>query len=108
MLYSPFPMPSVKVQVQTTLNTKESFKKVSDLLANDSDLRKLDPKYEAKFDAGSLSGTATGSMFKAKMNVAENGGGSKVEIVVDLPLYLAMAKGMVEKTLQKKLTEAFA
>lgn len=101
-------MPSVKIEKQTNLSPNDSFKRISELLSNDKDLRKLDPKYKADFSAQTLSGTAEGSMFKAKLNVKEAAGGSSIEIVVDLPFHLALAKGMVEKTLQKKLTEVLA
>jgi hypothetical protein len=47
-------------------------------------------------------------MFKAKINVKEAGGGSNIQITVDLPLSLALMKGMVQKTLEKKLEEALA
>lgn len=101
-------MPSVKIEKQCNLSPADSFKRISELLSNDKDLRKLDPKYKAEFNESSLSGTADGSMFKAKMNVKDAGGGSKVEIVVDLPFHLALVKGMVEKTLAKKLDEVLA
>jgi hypothetical protein len=55
-----------------------------------------------------MSGTAQGSMFKAKLNVKENAGGSTVAVTVDLPMTLMLMKGMVEKTLQKKLDEALS
>jgi hypothetical protein len=101
-------MPSFKVQKSSSQTAQETFKKISDLLSNDKDLRKLDAKYAAQFDKDSLSGKAEGSMFKAQMNVLSEGAGSKVEIVVDLPFHLALVKGMVEKTLQKKLDEVLA
>ena len=101
-------MPSVKIEKQCNLSSDDSFKRISDLLTNDRDLRKLDAKYKADFNASTRSGTAEGSMFKAKLAVKDAPGGSKVEIVVDLPFHLALAKGMVEKTLSKKLEEALA
>lgn len=101
-------MPSIKVEKQSPLSADDSFKRVSNLLSNDKDLRKLDASYKCEFNSKDLSGKADGSMFKAKMNVKESGGGSKVEITVDLPFHLALVKGMVEKTLQKKLEEALA
>jgi hypothetical protein len=101
-------MPSLKVEKQTSLNANDSFKRISDLLSNDKDLKKLDSKYKAQFDAGTRSGVAEGSMFKAKLNVTEAGAGSKVVVTVDLPLTLMLMKGMVEKTLTKKLEEALA
>jgi hypothetical protein len=106
--YGVFCMPSIKVEKQSKLSAADSFKRISELLSNDKDLRKLDPKYKADFNAQTLSGSADGSMFKAKLNVSEAGAGSKVLVTVDLPFHLALAKGMVEKTLQKKLEEALA
>lgn len=108
MHYRRATMPSVKIERQCSLAANDTFKRVSDLLTNDKDLRKLDPSFKADFNPASMSGTATGSMFKANMNVKEVGGGSKVEVVVDLPFHLALMKGMVEKTLAKKLEEALA
>lgn len=84
------------------------FKRISDLLSNDGDLRKLDPKFKCEFDESALSGQATGSMFKARMNVAADGPGSKVELVVDLPMTMMLMKGMVEKTLRRKMDEVLA
>jgi len=101
-------MPSVKIEAQSQRSAADSFKRISELLSNDKDLRKLDPKYKADFNPATMSGSADGSMFKAKLSVKEDAGGSKVEITVDLPFHLALAKGMVQKTLSKKLEEALA
>jgi len=101
-------MPSIKINFDSKLAPKDSFKRVSDVLSNDKDLKKLDAKYKCEFDPKALTGTAEGSMFKAKMNVHESSGGSKVEVTVELPFTLALMKGMIEKTLQKKLGEALA
>lgn len=101
-------MPSVKVEHATNLSASETFKRISAILSNDSDLKKIDSKYKAQFDAQSRSGVAEGSMFKAKMAVRDQGTGAVVEITVDLPFHLALAKGMVQKTLQKKLEQALS
>jgi hypothetical protein len=101
-------MPTLKIEKKSSLTPNESFKRISNLLENDKDLRKLDPKLNCAFDPQSLSGTATGSQFKAKMKVSEASAGSLVEITVDLPFHLALVKGMVEKTLSKKLDESLA
>lgn len=98
-------MPSLKIEKQCNLSPDDSFKRISELLSHDKDLRKLDSTYKAEFNAQSRTGTADGSMFKAKMSVKETSSGSTVEVVVDLPFHLALAKGMVEKTLKKKLEE---
>ncbi|MGE0761710.1 MAG: hypothetical protein AB7N80_00385 [Bdellovibrionales bacterium] len=104
--YRGTPMPSVKVSAQTNLAPNECFNRVTQLLDKDSELRRLDPKYACQFDAQQMTGTAEGKQFKAKMKVKPNGTGSEVEIEVELPFHLALAKGLVQKTLEKKLTSA--
>lgn len=99
-------MPSVKVNIDSKLSAEESFKRVTSFLENDPELKKLDPKYVCNFNPSDLSGTAKGSQFKANMNVQSAGTGSKVEVVVELPFHLALVKGMVQKTLEKKLDQA--
>lgn len=99
-------MPSVKVSAQTNLPPQECFGRVTQMLEKDAELRKLDPKYSCNFDSGSLSGTAEGSQFKAKMKVLPQGTGSEVEIQVELPFHLALVKGLVQKTLEKKLNSS--
>ncbi len=101
-------MPTIKVEKQSPLNPAESFKRISNLLSNDPALRKLDAKYSCEFNEQDLTGTAGGSMFKAKMAIHPDAVGSKVEITVDLPFHLSLVKSMVESTLKKKLEEALA
>ncbi len=108
MHYALATMPSVKIEKQSKLSADDSFQRISSLLSNDKDLKKLDPKYQAKFDQQTRSGSADGSMFKAKMNVKDSNPGSTVEITVDLPMAMFPFKGMIEKTLSKKLEEALA
>lgn len=76
------------------------------MLENDAELKKLDPKYVCDFNPSDLSGSAKGSQFKANMNIESAGAGSRVQIVVDLPFHLALVKGLVQKTLEKKLDQA--
>jgi hypothetical protein len=101
-------MPTVKIEKQTQLPAQDTFERISKLLENDKELRKLDSKYACTFDPQNLSGQAGGSHFKADMKVSPVGEGSKVEIKVDLPFHLSLVKGIVEKTLSKKLEEALS
>lgn len=101
-------MPSLKIEKDSSLSAQDSYQRITQLLENDRDLRKLDAKYKCQFDPNSLSGSADGQHFKAKMKIVSNGSGSRVEVAVDLPFHLALIKGMVEKTLSKKLDEALA
>jgi hypothetical protein len=78
------------------------------MLEADKELHKLDPGYKCNFDTSSLTGSAKGKFFKATMEVTEKPEGAFVEILVDLPMTLTLAKGMVAKTLQKKLDECLS
>jgi hypothetical protein len=101
-------MPTVKLEKSTNHTPDEAFKKISNLLENDSELRKLDPKYVCEFNPSNHSGTAKGSQFKASMNITPSSKGSNVLVSVELPFHLALVKGLVSKTLDKKLDEALS
>jgi hypothetical protein len=96
-------MPKLTVTRETSLSSQEAFEKITHLLENDKELNKLDPGYKCDFDSGSLSGTAVGKQFKAKMHIKDKGSGSEVELLVDLPMTLTLVKGLVKSTLQKKV-----
>lgn len=101
-------MPSLKISKATSLSANDSYQRITKLLESDKDLRKLDSKYQCQFDASALSGRADGQHFKAQMKVTAAGSGSQVEISVELPFHLSLIKGVVEKTLSKKLDEALS
>jgi hypothetical protein len=101
-LYSHF-MPKVTVITQSAQEAGSVFQKVCKMLDEDQDLRRLDPALKCEFNQDALTGTATGNQFKAIMSVTSLDSGSEVEIVVELPLHLGLVKGMIEKTLSKKL-----
>jgi len=101
-------MPKLTIQKNSALKPADAFNKVKAVLNEDKDLRKLDPAYKCDFDEGKLSGSANGKMFKAEMKVSGQNSGSQVEITVDLPFALALVKGVVEKTLSRKLDETLA
>lgn len=101
-------MPSLTIQKDSSRDPNDTFQRISQLLETDKDLRKLDAKYQCQFDPTSLSGKAEGQHFKAKMQISKAGEGSRIEVTVDLPFHLALVKGMVEKTLSKKLDDVLA
>ncbi|NQZ01176.1 MAG: hypothetical protein HRT45_10975 [Bdellovibrionales bacterium] len=96
-------MPKVTVTRATSLSAKETYEKITNMLETDKELNKLDPGYKCDFDSGSLSGSAVGKQFKAKMQIKSKGDGSEVELNVDLPMTLTLVKGLVKSTLQKKV-----
>ena len=102
------PMPAIKVTSETSLSPKECFSRITKMFETDADIKKLDSGFKCNFDEKSLSGTAEGKQFKANMKVVPANQGSSVEILVDLPFHLALVKGMVQSTLEKKLHKALA
>jgi hypothetical protein len=98
-------MPKVVVKKTCSLTPDSLFSKVQGVLSNDSELKKLDPSYKCDFNPSQFTGLATGKMFSANLKVSAHSQGAEVEIVVDLPFALALAKGLVQKTLEKKLNE---
>lgn len=86
------------------MSPQDCYSKITNLLQNDKELQKLDPGYQCQFDPQKLSGTAKGSQFKASMQIAPVGAGSSVELSVELPFHLGLVKGLVQKTLEKKVS----
>ncbi len=101
-------MPSIKITRQSDHQAEESFSRLTKLLDHDKELRKLDPNYKCDFSKKTLSGEAKSKLFTAKLQITKSSGGSSVEVVVELPFHLALVKGMVQKTLEKKIDEALA
>lgn len=98
-------MPKFTVEKTTDMNAQDSFEKIKQFLSSDADLKMLDSSYECQFEDQALKGSAKGKKFNAEMQVSKEGEKSKVAITVDLPLMLMPFKGLVENTLNKKLSQ---
>ena len=98
-------MPKFTIDHTSSQNAQEAYNKIKEFLANDQDIRRFDPKIKCDFDDSAMSCKMNGAQFKADMNVAANGAGSKISVTVDLPLMLTPFKGKVTETLQKKLAK---
>ncbi|WP_413558694.1 polyhydroxyalkanoic acid system family protein [Bdellovibrio sp. HCB209] len=101
-------MPKFTIDHDSSQSAPEAYKKLKEFLANDLDIRKFDPKLKCDFTDGTMSCKMNGSQFKADVNVAAAGNGSKVSVTVDLPLMLTPFKGKVQETLQRKLAKYLA
>lgn len=101
-------MPKFTIDHQSTKNTQEAYAKIKEFLANDQDIRKFDPKLQCDFNDSAMSCKMNGAQFKADVNIAAVGNGSKVSVTVDLPFMLTPFKGKVTETLQKKLAKYLA
>lgn len=98
-------MPKFTIEHPSTSKPQEAYVKIKEFLSQDQDIRRFDSKLSCDFNDSDMSCKLNGSQFKADVKVADNSGGSKVVIVVDLPLLLTPLKGKVQETLQKKLTK---
>lgn len=101
-------MPKFTIDHESSHNAEEAYLKIKEFLNNDQDIRRFDPKLQCSFDDGARRAAMKGSQFKADMTVSDNGTGSKVSVLVDLPLMLTPFKGKVQETLQKKLAKYLA
>ena len=96
-------MPKIKIEKSTPMPAAEAFQRVKLMMLNDGDLKRMDPSCQFEFNDTACKGTGKGKMFSANVSVSTSG---QVVIEVDLPLMLTPAKGMVEKTLERKLKAA--
>jgi hypothetical protein len=101
-------MPKFTIEHISSHSAKEAYEKIKTFLDKDEDIRRFDSKMQSQFNDGSMSGSIKGSQFKADVAVQSEGSGSKVQIVVDLPMLLTPFKGKVQETLQKKLSRYLA
>ncbi len=96
-------MPKVNVKHISQLSPEECFDKIEKLFEKDQDIRKLDANFSCNFDRDKLCGNAKSKQFKADLKVEEHDDGASVDLVISLPMHLALAKGMVKTMLTKKL-----
>lgn len=98
-------MPKFTIEHKTSLGIEETYSKVKQLLLDEQESKKLDPKLACTFDDAKKTGSAKGSQFKADVQVINFESGSSVSVTVDLPLLLTPFKGKVEEVLKRKLTK---
>lgn len=98
-------MPKINVEHTSSIPAAELYEKVKIFFDTNQDIRRLDPKIDCKFEDSTMTGKATGSQFKGNFAIASQGTGSKVTVIVDLPLLLTPFKGKIQETIQKKLAQ---
>ncbi|HEY8269539.1 MAG TPA: polyhydroxyalkanoic acid system family protein [Pseudobdellovibrionaceae bacterium] len=101
-------MPKFTIEHKSSQSAKEAFDKIKTFMTEDEDLRRFDSKMQCQFNDDSMNGLVKGGQFKADISVLGQGTGSKIQIVVDLPMLLTPFKGKVQETLQKKLSKYLA
>ncbi|MEZ0392362.1 MAG: polyhydroxyalkanoic acid system family protein [Pseudobdellovibrionaceae bacterium] len=101
-------MPKVTIDHASNLSANDAFAKIKTFFETDQDIRRFDPKMSCQFSESSMTGRAAGSQFKADIAVKNQGPGSLVQVIIDLPLMLTPFKGKVQETIQKKLNQYLA
>ncbi len=99
-------MPRFNVTCSTHKPANQAFTCVREVLENDQELKKWDDQISFHFNEQLLTATAKGKFFQAELKIKVESSQSLIDIAVDLPFHLALAKGIIQKTLQKKLSEA--
>jgi hypothetical protein len=95
-------MPQVKVKQEIKGEKKKVFAAVKKYLEGRETLSKLGATID--WDEKKCAGAIEASNFGGSLEVTEKGGGSLVEIAIDLPLLLTPFKGKVEEELKKHLS----
>lgn len=101
-------MPKFTIEHTSSHSAEEAFDKIKTFMTEDEDLRRFDSKMQCQFNEEAKNGLIKGSQFRADISVLGQGTGSKIQIVVDLPMLLTPFKGKVQETLQKKLSKYLA
>ncbi len=96
-------MPTFDVSHKSRLSPEEAYDRVCEVIENEERFRDIDPNYSCSFDQDNYSGLAKSKLFKASLQVYEEGQGSLVEITIDVPMKYALAKGMIIKGLKQKM-----
>lgn len=98
-------MPKFNVEHKSSTSPNDAYQKLKSALSTNGDFQKIDPNIEYKFNDSQLTCDIIGKQFKANLKISENGPGSHVVVIVDLPLLLAPFKGKVQETLQSKIAK---
>lgn len=101
-------MPKFKVESPSSLEAKETFKKIQHFLETSNDLKKIDPHIECTFEESKLKGMAKGKQFKAEISIEKGNPHCKVCIEVEIPLLLTPLKGKIQESLERKIKKALA
>ena len=101
-------MPKVNVEYKSTLKPQDAYTKIKGFFDQSDAIRRFDPKVKCEFPDGKSVGKVHGSQFKADITVHSEGPGSKILVVVDLPLILSPFKGKVEELIRRKLGKYLA
>jgi hypothetical protein len=98
-------VPKFSIDHSSAEAPNEVYQKVKSFFESAEDIRRIDPKISFQFEDAKLNGRATGSQFKADIQVSPEATGSKIVITVDLPFLLTPFKGKVQEIIQKKLAK---
>lgn len=101
-------MPKINIKTSTSTSVDLTYEKVKSFLTSNDDIRKFDPSLQLSFDDHKKTGQAMGKVFSASIQVTEQAPGCEVALIIDLPLKLALMKGLIEKTLHSKLKQALS
>jgi hypothetical protein len=100
---SNYDMPKITVDHKCSASPTDALSKIKTFFETDKTMQSMDSKIKCEFSDSTLKGKVTGSKFKADVTVQAEGPGSKINIVIDLPLIMTPFKSKVEETLKRKL-----
>ena len=101
-------MPKISVDHTSSIKAPDALDKIKVFFETDHDMHRIDAKIKCDFNTDTLRGKVTGSQFKADVSISENSSGSKISVIIDLPLLLSPFRGKIEEMIKKKLAKYLA
>ena len=98
-------MPKIEINYQSSHSVDETYSKVKTFLETDKSFESLDKDFKVDFNDSAKSGDASGSKFKANFSVKDSGSGADFTMIIDLPFKYALLKGVVQSTVEKKISK---
>ncbi len=81
------------------------FSTIKEFLNNPEEIRKFDASLKCDFNEANRTCHVKGSQFKGDFKVEPITEGSKVSVLLDIPLLLLPLKGKIQETLTRKLAK---
>ncbi len=98
-------MPKISFDHTSNQEPDKVFSVIKEFLNNPDEIKKFDASLKCDFDESSRSAKIKGSQFKGDFKVEPLSSGSKVSVLLDIPLLLLPLKGKIQETLTRKLTK---
>jgi len=94
-------MPKLNFELPAKVSADHAFGKIQTFLSSENHFSRLDPKLTTTFDQTQKSCHLKGSQFQADIKVSAQAETCTVNVVVEIPLALALFKSKIQQEIEK-------